>query len=211
MLDYYLVDGGSLLVEEFVIGADHAAVGLHSLLWSAGPTAGASGGPSGGPSAGPSAGLSESVPGWRDGTAFSRALRTSPDLPPRVTPTDRDGAAAAVALPAEPSLRAMFGPALPLPVAAPLRFGPPDPRRHRYRILFAPHHPAVGALSGHHRAAGDAYAWQLRAVGPGLAWALDVTVDLAGPSEATIDATLAHLTAAARRTGLIPITTERFA
>ncbi|BAL89387.1 hypothetical protein AMIS_41670 [Actinoplanes missouriensis 431] len=105
------------------------------------------------------------------------------------------------------TLRAAFGDHLPLPSSPPLRLGPPDPRRRHYRVLFAP----VGTPPGPRRLPSPGYGWSLRPVGPGPAWALDVTVDPTAQSGAAIAATLDRLTGAARRTGLLPITTERFA
>ncbi|MFC7640733.1 hypothetical protein ACFQX6_06760 [Streptosporangium lutulentum] len=58
---------------------------------------------------------------------------------------------------------------------------------------------------------GHVLTWELRRIGPGIAWCLDVTVRLGtGPSSA-VGALLHHHRQAIREQGLIPVTIERFA
>jgi hypothetical protein len=60
------------------------------------------------------------------------------------------------------------------------------------------------------RIGADLVTWTLRRVGRGIAWGLDVTVLLATEDDAAVGPVLRDLTAAVRRQGLIPVTTERF-
>ncbi|WP_144119054.1 hypothetical protein [Catellatospora sichuanensis] len=141
------------------------------------------------------------------------------------------------ALPDEPWLRARFGDFLPLPSAPLLRLGPaqapPGFRdRHVYRILFAgeldrhglqclrlwwrlePVEPAEdpsGRLVGraHREVDGHELSWELRRVGPGLGWAVDLTACLRDGPAAAVPALLRDLRQLARAHGLIPVTVER--
>ncbi len=197
------VDG--LLVEEFLRDDDHTTVALGGLVWTA------------------------ADPRWLSSPSFSRTLRTDPDLLARVTPTDRAGAADAYRrlgggdLPSGPDLRGRFRDHEPFATAAPLRLGPTRPpdgfhERRLYRVLFAKDLDPGGLADLNAswpqttvRQAADDFTWELRRVGRGIAWALDVTVLLAGPTDDTVGPVLRDLTATVRRHGLVPVTTERFA
>jgi hypothetical protein len=65
--------------------------------------------------------------------------------------------------------------------------------------------------SGKGRAGDHLFTWNLRRVGRGIAWGLDVTVLLRGGNHDVAGAVLRKLTADVRERGLIPVTTERFA
>ncbi|MEU7825175.1 hypothetical protein [Catellatospora sp. NPDC049133] len=140
-------------------------------------------------------------------------------------------------LPDEALLRARFGDFLPLPSAPLLRLGPaqapPGFRdRHVYRILFAgdldraglqclrlwwrlePVEPAAdpsGRLVGRARRAVDGHelSWELRRIGPGLGWAVDLTACLRDGPAAGVPALLRDLRQLARAHGLIPVSVER--
>ncbi|WP_204055851.1 hypothetical protein [Microbispora corallina] len=139
-------------------------------------------------------------------------------------------------LPDETGLRARFRDPQPLPVAPPLRFGPADvPEgyhdRRVYRLLFAgePDDGCPGRLRGlwgmtppddradpgvagraGRRTARDAFTWDLRRIGPGVAWSLDLTACLGTSSDAALGPLLRELTTTMRHEGLIPVTVERF-
>lgn len=205
-MDYSLVaerPGGTadgLLVEEFVRGDDHSAVGLRGLVWT------------------------RADPRWVDSPSFSRRLRSEPAVLARVTPVDRGRAADVYRtlgggdLPDEPALRGHFAGLERFAVAPPLRLGPdaglntvPAGFRERrvYRVLFAKElKTPLG--DGERTVGGDHFAWTVRPVGRGIAWALDVTVLLVSEG-AAIGPVLDGLTDWVRRHGLIPVTTERFA
>jgi hypothetical protein len=208
-LDYYLVldAAGSvegLLVEEFVRDRDYSAAGLCGACWTPGE------------------------PRWRSAASFSRAVRTDRDLLARVVPAERAGAEVAfrqladAELAPERELRAQFLDYEPFATAPPLRLGPadaPDGFRERrvYRVLFAKDpredkDPREGqGPSGHRTVGGDHFTWTLRRVGAGLGWGLDVTALLATDADDAVGPVLRDLTAALRREGLVPVTTERFA
>ncbi|MEU8006720.1 hypothetical protein AB0B66_36655 [Catellatospora sp. NPDC049111] len=140
-------------------------------------------------------------------------------------------------LPDEAWLRARFGDFLPLPSAPLLRLGPaqapPGFRdRHVYRILFAgdldrhglqclrlwwrldPVEPAAdpsGRLVGRARREvnGHELTWELRRIGPGLGWAVDLTACLRDGPATAIPALLGDLRQLARAHGLIPVAVER--
>ncbi|WIM93270.1 hypothetical protein ACTOB_005245 [Actinoplanes oblitus] len=212
-MDYYLLAGDGILVEEFAYGEDHVTVGLGGAMWTAGSG------------------------GWRGAGSFGTALRTDEHLLATVTPVDRDRAAqvyrglAGRPLPAEDSLRGHFGDWVRFATTAPLRLSlddtPPGFAEKRvYRVLFAkeprdahladlnatwPGTTDGGIPGGRGRAGNDLFAWHLRRVGSGIAWGLDVTVLLAGDSPAVVGEVLRKLTADVRRRGLVPLATERFA
>jgi hypothetical protein len=204
LLDYYLVGADGVLVEEFVRAPDHSTVGLRGVVWTR-PDA-----------------------GWRGAAALSRALRADPRALARMTPIDRDGAETAFRglcgepLPDEAALRA-HGDYRPFPTSAPLRLGPADApdgfhERRVYRVLFAKDLDADGLAAleaswqpARRRIGADLVSWTLRRVGGGIAWGLDVTVLLVTDDDAAVGPVLRDLTAAVRRQGLIPVTTERFA
>ncbi|MEU8141842.1 hypothetical protein [Nonomuraea sp. NPDC048901] len=220
LLDYYLIlaetDGGDsgapplgILVEEFVLCDDYTAAAIDSAEWSA--AAGA----------------------WRSSPASSRDIRTDAHLRARVTAVSRHDAGRAYQaggggeLPQEAEIRALFRERQPLPAAAPLDLGTTGSRH--YRILFAgePHNlgnirsalglepiddplaRVVGTATA--TAAGHTFTWELRRIGPGIAWCLDVTVRLGAGPESAIGALLHHHRQAIREEGLIPVTIERFA
>ncbi|GIJ56332.1 hypothetical protein [Virgisporangium aurantiacum] len=208
-MDYSLLSHG-LLVEEFVYGDDHTTVGLRVLTWT------------------------RADPRWLSTPSFGRAVRTDPDLLAGVTPTDRAGAERAYRalaggeLPDEAALRARFVGHEPFATAPPLRLGPTDPpagfrEKRVYRVLFAKEPAGAAPGAGSRTVGGDHFSWDVRRVGRGVAWALDVTVLLAGDTgdagdaddaddaDDTVGPVLRDLTAAVRRHGLVPVTTERFA
>ncbi|MET8350869.1 hypothetical protein [Micromonospora sp. NPDC005206] len=221
-LDYYLILAGhpageveGIVVEEFTRHPDHTTAGLDSAGWT---PAGA---------------------GWWSSASFSRRMRSDPELLARVLPTCRSGAENACRtlgggqLPAEAVLRTYFHDHQPFPTVPPLRFGPAQPpagfhERRLYRVLFAKDlreeqvaslrtawHSAVdrspgSVAAGHLEQGDDQFTWDLRRVGHGLAWCLDVTVLMGNADSAAVAATLCDLTNLLRQHGLIPVTTERF-
>jgi hypothetical protein len=195
-VDYYLV-GESVVAEEFVLADDHTAVGLRSTRWAPDGT------------------------GWRGAAEFSRAMRADPEVRAKAVPVERaDVEARTGALPDEEVFRACAE-LDPLGSAPVLRFGAEVPDRRVYRILFA------GELDGHGAAALRArwgmdpvddprvvgrarvrdLMWELRRIGLGVAWCVDVTAYDGGGAVGTV---LHELRTAARRYGLIPVTVERF-
>ena len=203
-MDYYLLRGHGVLVEEFVRAPDHSTLSLRGAMWTPGQGR------------------------WSAAGSFSRSLRADPEALAGVTPTDREGAEAAFhrlgggPLPGEEALRAAFGDDAPFPSAAPLRLGPADApegfrERRVYRVLFAKDLDADGlaALTAawgptRRRVGDDLVSWTLRRVGGRIAWGLDVTVLLATDADDSVGPVLRELTAAVRRQGLVPLTTERF-
>lgn len=141
-------------------------------------------------------------------------------------------------LPDEETLRSYFHDGEPLSTAAPLRLGPgqvaagfQDTRV--YRILFAnelgkdeladlqatwrmtitgdfadPQARVIG--TAHLRVRDDAFTWDLRRIGTGAAWCLDLTANLASSCADAIGPLLRELTTVMRKQGLIPVTIERF-
>lgn len=215
-MDYYLLAGDVILVEEFAYGEDHVTVGLGGAMWTAGDGA------------------------WRATGSFGRILRTDHDLLPMITPMRRDRAERIFrrldggALPSEMELRSRFGEWVQLAYAAPLRLGPDETpagfsEKRMYRVLFAREPRAAqlaelsaawqgttrsGLPSGKGRAGAHLFTWNLRRVGRGIAWGLDVTMLLGGPNGESAEIAgrvLRKLTADVRERGLIPVTTERFA
>jgi hypothetical protein len=219
-LDYYLigdpigsVDG--IVVEEFVLADDHTAVELRSTGWTPADRR------------------------WWSSAEFSRAMRADPALRARVAAASRADVEIAYRrlggdLPDEPTLRGYFRDYEPLATSAPLLLGTgpvPDGYRDKrlYRVLFAgeliPERLAdlraawhMGAAESE-RVAGtarlpvgdDLFSWELRRVGPGVAWSLDLTACLASDGEGGLGPLLRELTAIMRRHGMIPVTVERFA
>jgi hypothetical protein len=212
-MDYYLLAGDAILVEEFAYGEDHVTVGLGGAIWAAGD------------------GL------WRGAGSFGRDLRTDEDLLAAVTPVGRERAALVYrglgggVLPGEAELRAGFGEWTRFTTVTPLRLGgdeAPDgfTEKRIYRVLFArelrdtrlaelsaawPGDGDGGMPGGRGRAGDDLFWWNLRRVGLGIAWGLDVTVLLGGDSAEIVGDVLRKLTADVRDRGLIPLTTQRFA
>jgi hypothetical protein len=220
LLDYYLIfaapgdrDRGTpplgIMVEEFVLCDDYTAAGIDSVEWSA-PTA-----------------------SWGGSSASSRDLRTDAQLRARVIAVSRHDAGRAYQaggggeLPREAEIRALFRKRQPLPAAAPLNLG--TTRSRHYRVLFAGEPRDLGIVRSALRlepvddplarvvgtatvtAAGHTFTWDLRRIGPGIAWCLDVTVRLGAGPESAIGALLHHHRQAIREQGLIPVTIERFA
>ncbi|MEV4754759.1 hypothetical protein AB0J86_06545 [Micromonospora sp. NPDC049559] len=235
-LDYYLLHPGpvqprraegqspdrleAIVVEEFVLDADHTAIRLDGTGWSPADRQ------------------------WWGSSAFSRGLRVDPELRRRVVAVPRAEAAAAYRrlgggeLPDEATLRGYFGDGEPLATAAPLRLGPDpvglgSPDRQVHRILFANELSPAGVANlgagwrmsitgdlgdprarvfgtAHRRIGDDAFSWELRRIGTGTAWCVDVTARLAGGGRDTLGPLLRELATAMRAQGLIPVTIERF-
>ncbi|MEV0595786.1 hypothetical protein [Nonomuraea cavernae] len=205
-----------IVVEEFTLAGDHTAIGLDSAGWTA-------------------------TDGWWSSAAFSRGMRTDTRLRARIVAARRDDAEAVYRrlgggeLPGETALRGRFHDHQPLGGSAPLRLGSaqvPDGFRDRrvYRVLFAndlredgpprlrsawrmtlADPPARVAGTAHRRVAGDVFTWDLRRIGPGVAWCLDLTACLASASDDAVRPLLRELVTVLRHAGLIPVTIERFA
>ncbi|MEU4593876.1 hypothetical protein [Micromonospora aurantiaca (nom. illeg.)] len=223
-LHYYVVYDGvgapeGLLVEEFLLAADHSSAGLVSGGWTR---------PEG---------------RWHEASATSRRLRVDAALRKRVTPVGRSAAAALYRdlcgedLPDEGALRECFG-TPPAPPPSPLRLNDSGPRpgfreTRVYRILFAgelspdglaalseawqmpitgdPADPETRILGAVRRqVSGDAFRWDLLRVAAGAAWALDVTCDLLGERDEAAGVLLHGLTTQVRRQGMVPVTVDRF-
>ncbi|GAB3084844.1 hypothetical protein [Micromonospora schwarzwaldensis] len=212
-LDYYLLcPAGApdpplgLLVEEFVLADDLSATRLRTAGWT--PADG----------------------GWWSSAAFARAVRADPDVRARLRAVTRVGAEEAYlrsgggALPGEDMLRGHFRDDVPLATAAPLRLGGGPPV---WRVLFAGGLD-TGRLAGLRTAlrldagtgpgvvgtgrlrVGDTtFHWDLRRVGGGVAWCLDVTAEPA--HRGALRPLLRRLTDVVRRHGLVPATIECFA
>lgn len=216
-LDYYLLrpvgaagtPATGLLVEEFVLADDLSAVRLRSAAWT------------------PADGR------WWSSAAFARAIRTDRQLRARVTAIDRPTAEttyrrlSGAALPNEEALRGHFYDDAPLASGKPLRLGigsavhrvlfagEPDGDgvdRLRARLRLAEVPAAGGAPpgvigTGRLRVNDTNLRWELRRVGGGAAWSIDVTSEPTG-SEA-LRWMLRQLTDVARYHGLIPTTFDR--
>ncbi|MFE9201887.1 hypothetical protein [Micromonospora sp. NPDC007230] len=213
LLDYYVLraeaDPGQpagLLVEEFVLADDLSAARLRSAGWT--PADG----------------------GWWSSAAYARAVRTEPRLRARLAAVDRADAEATYrrlgggTLPGEQELRGHFQDDVPLATGAPLRLNAgPDV----HRILFAGELDdgrltRLGALlrlddpdgarpgvvgTGRLRVNDTNVRWDLRRIGGGIAWCLDVTSEPAGGD--ALPWVLRQLVAVARGHGLVPATIER--
>ncbi|MEV4470685.1 hypothetical protein [Nonomuraea sp. NPDC049504] len=215
-MDYYLISStagdrtpAGLLVEEFVLCEDYTAAGIDGAEWR--PENGA----------------------WSSSAELSRAIRADRALRGRVTPVSRQEAYDAFArmgggvLPEEAGLRTLFQERRTLPTTAPLNLG--GSRARRYRILFAGELGAdglenartalrleptgdprvIGAASAD--AGGHGFTWELRRIGAGIAWCVDVTARLGSGPVTALGALLHHHRQAVREQGLIPVTVERFA
>jgi hypothetical protein len=215
-LDYYLLGpADGIVVEEFVLADDHSAVGLNSTGWT----------PAG--------------RRWWSSAEFSRAMRTDPALRARVVAVERAEVEIAYRrlgggdLPDEPTLRGYFRDYEPLATSAPLFLGTapvPDGYREKrlYRVLFAGelaldrladlravwHMETASsdrvAGTAHLPVGDDLFSWDLRRIGEGVAWCLDLTAYLGAGSGTALGALLRELTATVRRHGMIPVTIERF-
>jgi hypothetical protein len=224
-LDYYLVaatPGGhpeAVAVEEFVLRDDGTATGIDSTVWTSSNRSWHS-----------SRAFSR---GMRADAGLRERLRPVDRLAAGAALRQLGGGD----LPDEARLRAYFLDRQVLPCSPALRLTteqpPPGFRdRHRYRILFAgelgrrglqclrlwwrlePVESATdptGRLTGraHRLADGHELTWELRRVGPGLGWSVDLTACLGdGPADA-VPALLRDLRQRARLQGLIPVTVER--
>jgi hypothetical protein len=139
-----------------------------------------------------------SAAGLRSSDAgLSRLIRTDPTL--RVVPVT-----------GEPVLLPDYE---EFPSASTLILGDGTPlpgfrEKRLYRVLFA-RSPADPRAFGELEEEGDSYRWQLRSIGNGVAWCLDVAAHL--NEGTTLGPVLDRLTDQMRhRQGLIPVTTERF-
>ncbi|MBX6385735.1 MAG: hypothetical protein IRZ07_22640 [Microbispora sp.] len=218
-LDYYLIMSGTdaegIVVEEFTLTGDFRTVGLNTAGWTA----------------------ADGV--WWSSAAFGRALREDPELRARARAVSRSEAEAAYRdlgggeLPGDDGLRARFHDCQPLPDSPPLRLGPPSvPEGFHdtrvYRVLFAgePQLPRLAAIvtlaeqaedprtrivgTGEQRVGFDAFTWEVRRIGPGVACCIDVTAHLGTASDHALGPLLRRLTTAMRYAGPIPVTIERF-
>ncbi|GLW10150.1 hypothetical protein Misp01_52790 [Microtetraspora sp. NBRC 13810] len=227
-LDYYLILGEAgggdplgraegIAVEEFVFAADHTAAGVDGAGWTAAD--------GGWWSSAAFTRAMRSDPRLR-ARIVPAARRDAESVYRRLGGGD---------LPGEAGLRGRFLDRQPLAGSAPLDLGAgevPDGFHDRrvYRILFAgdpgagrlpyllgvwgmtPAGDPSGRLVGRagRRTGDDLFGWELRRIGPGVAWCVDVTACLAGPSGDAVGPLLRELTAAMRHAGLIPVTIERF-
>lgn len=211
--DYYLlcppgapVAPLGLLVEEFVLADDLAATRLRTAGWT--PADG----------------------GWWSSAAFARAVRADPGVRGRLRAVTRAAAEEVYlrlgggTLPDEDVLRGHFRDDVPLATVAPLRLGGGPPV---WRVLFAGEldnerlaglrtalrlsdgtGPGV-AGTGRLRVDDTTFRWDLRRVGGGVAWCLDMTAEPAQPD--ALRPLLRRLTDVVRRHGLVPATIECFA
>ncbi|BCJ77130.1 hypothetical protein CS0771_66740 [Catellatospora sp. IY07-71] len=222
-LDYYLllrpaddrVEG--VVIEEFSVRDDGTVSGLDTSAWTV------------------------DTGGWWSSAEFGAAMRADPAVRGRLRPVHRDAAETAYrllsggALDEEAVLRLNFLDHRRLPNAAPLSLNDgPEPGSRVYRILFAgdfsaaaldelraawqlvPVDPALdplGRVVGRTQGTAGAHdvAWELRRIGAGLGWAVDVTVRLREGDHETVPAALYELRQEARACGLLPVTVERFA
>ncbi|MCF6472358.1 hypothetical protein FAF44_28770 [Nonomuraea sp. MG754425] len=217
-MDYYLISAtagdrspAGLLVEEFVLCDDYTAAGIDGTEW-----------------------VTE-IGAWSASADLSRAIRADIDLRSRVTPVSRPEASRAFrmlggdVLPEEAGLRTLFQERRALPTTSPLNLGNGSSKARRYRILFAGElgetglanartalrlEPTgdprvVGAASAN--SGGHGFTWELRRIGAGIAWCVDVTARLGSGPVTTLGALLHHHRQAVREQGLIPVTVERFA
>jgi hypothetical protein len=146
---------------------------------------------------------------WWSAPAFSQQLRIDPWLRGRAVPAPRSAAAAVYRrlgggeLPCEEVLRGYFGEGTPLS-APPLRLdtvpvAAGGDQTRVYRILFAKDLGAAGLANlweawrmepagartgvvgtARRCAGGDVFSWDLRRIGTGAAWCVDLTASLPG-------------------------------
>lgn len=225
-LDYYLIRqsaGGApagVLAEEFVLCDDYSTAGTDSAGWT------------------PEDGR------WWSSAAFSGGIRFDAELRDRVTPIDRDDAAAAFrllgggVLPDEPALRGYFHDRASAPAAQPLRLRAGEPpagfREQRvYSIVCAksldlpglealwsawrmepvddPSDPQARIVGRAEASIADhSFSWELRRLGPGVGWSVDVTADLGDSLDSAVGSLLAELRRSMHGQGLITIAVERF-
>lgn len=224
-LHYYVIHDGAgqpdgLLAEEFLLARDYSSAGLVSGYWSRLDGCWRAG-----------AATSRRL-------RLDVALRARAAPVGRAAAASFYADLCGAGLPNEAALRAGFGDVPAQPPAPPLRLGEPEAtlgyRETRvYRILFVNELTQDGleALSGawlmpvtggladpevrvlgavRRQVSGDAFRWDLRRVGTGAAWGLDVTCDLAGERDEAVGVLLGGLTAQMRQQGLIPVTVDRF-
>ncbi|WP_159104881.1 hypothetical protein [Plantactinospora sp. BB1] len=227
MLDYYLVrpdnpdfaGPAGILVEEFVLDRDYSAVRLDSTGWTAGGSRWR--------------GASTFSRGVRADAALRDRVVGANRQEVEFVYRHLGGGE----LPGEEVLRGHFDDGIRLPASAPLRLSPgratPGFTETRlYRVLFTagldpdaltgllgtwrmrPGQGGSSVLTGvvgtaRRRVGADAFTWELRRIGAGAAWCLDLTADLAGDRDDAIGPLLRELATAARMAGLIPVTIER--
>ncbi|GAA3674786.1 hypothetical protein GCM10022224_043840 [Nonomuraea antimicrobica] len=197
-------------MEEFVLCDDYTAAGIDGAEWRTENGA------------------------WSASAELSRAIRADMALRGRVTPVSRQEASDAFALlgggvlPEEAGLRTLFQERRHLPTTAPLNLARSTGSR-RYRILFAGELGADGLANARTAlrleptadprvvgtasasAGGHGFTWELRRIGAGIAWCVDVTARLGSGPATALGALLHHHRQAVREQGLIPVTVERFA
>ncbi|MEV4624938.1 hypothetical protein AB0J90_01425 [Micromonospora sp. NPDC049523] len=229
-LDYYLMlaqrhhetvaaEPVGILVEEFTLASDHTALALGSARWTP---------PDGWVGAAP---LSQRV--RTDAVLRGRTVTADRDEVAQVYRRLGGGD-----LPDEPTLRSHFGAAVSLATAPPLRLGSGEVAEgfhdtRFYRILFASDLSEDGLArlragwrmrvpaeadeprarvfgTAQLRVADDLFVWDLRRIGPGVAWCLDLTANFGDGRTDRIEPVLRGLMAVMRQQGLIPVTIERF-
>ncbi|MEN3612159.1 hypothetical protein AAH979_21725 [Plantactinospora sp. ZYX-F-223] len=226
-LDYYLVQPDNrdfagpagILVEEFRLDEDHSAVRLDSTGWTAGGS------------------RWQGASAFSRGIRTDAALRDRVVGANRQEVEFVYRHLGGGELPGEEVLRGYFDAGIRLPTSAPLRLNPGPAtagfaETRVYRVFFTagldadgltgllatwrmtPGHGTTGVLTGvagtaRRRIGADAFTWELRRIGAGAAWCLDLTADLAGSRDDAVGPLLRELTTAARMAGLIPVTTER--
>ncbi|WP_422773624.1 hypothetical protein ACN28C_12385 [Plantactinospora sp. WMMC1484] len=226
-LDYYLIrpdnaavaGPAGILVEEFALGEEYSAVRLDSTGWTAGGR------------------RWQDASAFSRGMRTDAGLRDRVVGVSRQEVEFVYRHLGGGELPGEETLRGYFEEGTRLPGSAPLRLSPARVtagffETRGYRILFtagldpdgltkllgtwrmAPRHHGTATPTGivgtARRGIGrDAFTWELRRIGAGAAWSVDLTADLAGSRDDAIGPLLRELTTAARLAGLIPVTIER--
>ena len=207
-----------IVVEEFVFTPDYHAIGINCAGWS-----------------GPSDGWWSSAQFSRrmrtDPQLRSRVIPVS-RRDAEITYRRMGGGE----LPAEAILRTYLQDCQSLEGSAPLRLSLPQApdgftEVRRYRILFAndmsaevlgqlvrrwsmslPDTPDSRVVGTAERGVGaDRFVWELRRIGAGVAWCVDVIAYLGGESDNRVGVLLWKLTETVRGAGLIPVTIERVA
>jgi hypothetical protein len=229
-LDYYVVlpehgtgepsaPADGIVVEEFVLADDHTAIGLDSAGWTA-----ADGG-------------WWSSAAFSRGMRMDPELRHRVVAVPRRDAEVVYRRLGGGELPGETALRSYFHDRESLGDPPLLLNSPEVPDgfhdKRVYRVLFAgelgldrlAHLRAIWRMTladnfadprarvvGTARlsVADDLFSWDLRRIGPGVAWCLDLTACLAGRSDVAVRPLLRELTTVMRYEGLIPVTIERF-
>jgi hypothetical protein len=231
-LDYYLIfaetgdregeaQPSGILIEEFVLHDDYTAAGIDCAEWI------------------PAGGTWSSSPSLSRGIRTDASLRNRAVPVSRRDAGTAYTMLGGGELPDEARVRTYFQDRRPLPASAPLSLGPihtpSDSGGTRlYRILFAKEldqrglanlrrswslEPADDPADPQARVVGTAtlttgdhsFGWNLRRIGPGIAWCLDVTVHLGSGPASAIGTLLHQHRQLMREQGLIPVTIERFA